>query len=160
VYTFKKNTVSELAAQNYNKRRIMQAGFIGFGITLTVGIVLKLIAGQVNLLESVPLIVYALSVATSGIYCTQPFLEGVQYSQTEARIHSILAQTAGFSFCIAILICWLESSIVQYKMLHGMAFIFVMLCSMLFGLVPKYRGAFQRIMYLGSFLWIMFAWSL
>ncbi|HEY5583216.1 MAG TPA: DUF998 domain-containing protein [Ruminiclostridium sp.] len=159
-YDWKVNTISELAAQNYKNKKVMQTGFIGFGILLCGSMIFNMVFKEQALLKSLPIFIYALSVGLSGIFCTQPFIKNVQYLRTEARNHSFLAQLAGFSFVAAILICMFESTEIKFKILHGIAFVFVMGCSILFGKVPRYRGVFQRIMYLGSFIWLLFLYPI
>lgn len=128
-YNWRVNTISELAAQNYNNKRFMQTGFIGFGILLCGSMIFNIFIKEQGFLKSLSIFIYAFSIGLSGVFCTQPFLKNVQYLRTEARIHSFLAQLAGVSFVTAILICMFESTEIKYKILHGIAFIFIMGCS-------------------------------
>jgi hypothetical membrane protein len=159
-YNWKKNTVSELAAQNYKNRKIMQAGFISFGTLLSSSCIIGFVFEEVPLYKCIPILIYALSVGISGIFCTQPFVKGEQYAENESRIHSLCAQLAGFSFMIAITVCIIASEDIRLKILHTIAGVFVMGCSLLFAKLPEHRGVVQRVMYLGSFLWLSFMYTI
>ncbi|ERI91934.1 hypothetical protein HMPREF1982_02977 [Clostridiales bacterium oral taxon 876 str. F0540] len=58
-----------------------------------------------------------------------------------------------------IAICLVVSPYIKFKILHTIAAVMVMGCSLLFAKFPAYRGFFQRLMYMGSFLWLIFMYS-
>jgi hypothetical protein len=158
-YDWKNNTVSELAAQNYNHKWIMKTGFILFGSILSVGIVHKLVFNEGKILFELPILIYGLAILISGVFSTKPFIDGIAYSQTESMIHSYAAMTAGISFSIGILIFGITSSATNLKLIHFTTFIFVVGFSALFGILTNNIGIIQRVMYTGSFAWILFFYN-
>lgn len=155
-YSIKANTISQLAAQKYQYKYIMQIGFIGFGLLLSTGLIREMMKQkEVNLLY-IPIIVYALSILVTGIFCEGPFVSGITYKLTEAKIHSIFAMTAGIALSIGVLLYIIKAPTNNFRMIHLGYLIFIMGVSMLFGLNPRYQGLIQRVLYLGSFSWIYF----
>ncbi|MDF2949576.1 MAG: hypothetical protein K0R07_1612 [Sedimentibacter sp.] len=155
-YNWKINTVSELAAQGYKNKKVMQAGFIGFGIILPILLFYNMYFRGASIIRVAPIAIYGLSVGASGIFCTSSFVDNVEHSAAESRIHSLLAQVAGFSFVGGITICMIVEKVMWIKVLHAVTVVFVMFCSIMFAKAPQHRGIYQRIMYLGSFLWLIF----
>ena len=102
-YQWTQNTVSDLAAQGLKYQWIMQLGFIGFGLLLTVGLAGKFVAAKKIFYPDVLIVLYALAVLLSGFFSTKPFLDGVSYSVREEMLHSLFAQVAGLFFGLAIL---------------------------------------------------------
>jgi hypothetical membrane protein len=154
-YDWKNNTISELAAQGYQYRWLMKIGFILFGVFLNLGITNKIINGDGNLRLELPILIYALAIMVSGLYSTKPFELDVPYSAIESNIHSMAAQSAGIAFSIGILIHGFSESNMTLKLIHFTTFLFVITLSALFGLLESNVGVIQRIMYLGSFIWLV-----
>lgn len=153
-YDWKSNTVSELAAQNYQYRWIMKIGFILFGGILAAGIINKILSGNGKLITELPILVYGLAILVSGLYSTKPIVSGTEYSELESQIHSYSAQIAGMAFSTGLLIHGITASNTNLKIIHFATFIFVVGLSALFGLMNSNVGIIQRIMYLGSFVWL------
>ncbi len=149
-YDWTKNTISDLGAQGYERKMIMQTGFLAFGLTLSAGILLNGLTWRTS-----PILVYALCVGLTGIFCTKPFVDVETYSLTEAATHSALAQIAGFAFTAGILAQLFSASSMREKFLHLVFFVLVIGFSASFGLVSTHRGIFQRLLYLTSFLWLI-----
>ena len=165
-YHWLQHTISDLAAQGLQHQRIMQLGFIGFGLLLNIGIISKLIATNEIFYPDVLIMLYGLSVLLSGFFSAAPFLEGVSYSIKQAKLHSIFAQAAGVFFSAGILFYLLFSSDPQEKIIHTIFLILVIGTSMAFGLeengvIHLGRGLIQRILYLVSFIWLLISqyWS-
>lgn len=158
-YDWTNNTISELASQGYRNRWIMQLGFIGFGILLSIGVVSNLRGNSKLWYRDVPLLVYALSILLAGVFSEKPFIEGIPYSGLEARLHSIFAMLAGIGLSIAILVSGIIDESMARKIAHYCAFVFVIGMSISFGTVSSGIGIIQRVMYLGSFAWIVFLYD-
>lgn len=158
-YDWRANTISELASQNYQYRWIMKIGFILFGGILTVGITKKLINGNGSLLTELPILIYGLAILVSGLYSTKPIVSGIKYSEFESQVHSYSAQIAGMAFSIGLLIHGFTETNSNIKFIHFVTFIFVVGLSALFGLMNSNVGIIQRIMYLGSFVWLIFCYN-
>jgi hypothetical protein len=103
-YDWKSNTISELAAQNYQYRWIMKIGFILFGGILAAGITNKIFNGNGKLISELPILIYGLAILVSGLYSTKPIVSGIEYSELESQIHSYSAQIAGMAFSVGLLI--------------------------------------------------------
>jgi len=153
-YDWKSNSISELASQNYQYRWLMKIGFILFGGILAIGITNKLISGNGRLLTEIPILIYGLAILVSGFYSTKPIVDGIEYSELESQIHSYSALIAGIAFSIGLLIHGLSETNQNLKIIHFVTFAFVISLSTLFGLMNSNVGIIQRVMYLGSFVWL------
>jgi hypothetical protein len=153
-YDWKANTISELAAQNYPYRWIMKTGFMLFGGILAVGITNKLIKGHGILWAELPILIYGLAILVSGLYSTKPFVDGIEYAEFESKIHSYSAQIAGIAFSFGLLIHGFSETSQNLKIIHFATFGFVVGFSALFGILDSNIGIVQRVMYLGSFVWL------
>jgi hypothetical protein len=153
-YDWRAHTISELAAQHYHYRWIMKIGFILFGGTLAVGITNKLINGNGILLTELPILIYGLAILVSGLYSTKPIVDGIEYSEFESKIHSYAAQIAGIAFSVGLLIHGFSETNRNLKIIHYATFGFVVGFSALFGIMDSNIGIVQRVMYVGSFVWL------
>lgn len=158
-YEWQNNTISELASQNYKHRWIMKSGFIFFGGILSTGIIAKTLINKKFKFAELLMFIYGIAILISGIYSTKPFIENIEYSVLEANIHSISATIAGFSFSIGIFIFAYQENNKKLKIIHSLFFVFVIGCSIAFGLLNNKIGVIQRIMYLGSFTWLLFFYN-
>ena len=159
-YSWMKNTISELASQGYEHKWLMQLGLISFGLLFIFSMTAFLAQGEGLWYRELPFMIYGGAIALSGIFCAGPFTEGVDFSIKEAQLHSLFAQIAGVAFSIGILVHGITSPKVSGKAFHFAYLLFVVLFSLLFGLVPRYAGVMQRILYLGSFSWIVLTYGL
>lgn len=149
-YDWTKNTISDLGSQGYDRKIIMQFGFLIFGLTLMAGISLNGITWRTT-----PILIYGLLVGLTGIFCTKPFFGLGNYSETQTAIHSALAQLAGVSFTIGILVQLFYTEDKIEKWIHFAFFILVIGLSASFGLLKNYQGIAQRLLYLTSFIWLI-----
>lgn len=149
-YDWTKNTISDLGSQGYDKKLIMQFGFLAFGMTLSAGILANGMKWRTT-----PILIYGLCVGLTGIFCTKPFFPQDNYSATQASIHSALAQIAGAAFTFGIVLQLFYSSDKSEKWIHFMFFILVVGLSASFGLLKNYQGIAQRLLYLISFIWLI-----
>lgn len=149
-YDFTRNTISDLGSQGYDRKLIMQIGFLSFGLILTTGILLNGFTWRTT-----PILVYGVCVALTGVFCTKPFFNPAPYSIIESTLHSTFAQLAGISFSIGMLTQLFFSTSNQAKMIHLLFFLLVIGLSMSFGLLKNYQGITQRLLYLISFIWLV-----
>lgn len=149
-YDWTKNTISDLGAQGYDRKQIMQFGFLVFGLTLSVGILANGLTWRTT-----PILIYAVCVGLTGIFCTKPFFNLNDYSATQSTIHSVLAQLAGIAFTLGILLQLYYTDDKNEKWIHLLFFILVVGLSASFGLVKNYQGIAQRLLYLTSFIWLV-----
>lgn len=149
-YDWTKNTISDLGAQGYDRKLIMQIGFLAFGLTLAIGIFLNGLSWRTS-----PILVYGLCVALTGIFCTKPFVDLDTYSTTQSTLHSTFAQIAGVTFSIGVLTQLFFTNDNNYKLIHVTFFVLVIGLSATFGLLKNYQGIAQRLLYLTSFIWLI-----
>ena len=149
-YDWTKNTISDLGSQGYDRKLIMQIGFLGFGITLTFGLILNGLTWRTS-----PIFIYGICVALTGIFCTKPFVDIDTYSTTQSTLHSTFAQIAGVAFSIGILTQIFFTTDNNIKYIHLAFFILVIGLSATFGLLKNYQGIAQRLLYLTSFIWLI-----
>jgi len=149
-YDWTKNTISDLGAQGYDRKLIMQIGFLAFGLVLSAGIFLN---GPS--LRTAPILVYGLCVALTGVFCTKPFFDNYTYSTTQSTLHSTFAQIAGVTFSIGVLTQIFLTTDNNVKYIHLAFFILVIGLSATFGLLKNYQGIAQRLLYLTSFIWLI-----
>ena len=149
-YDWTKNTISDLGAQGYERKLIMQLGFIVFGLTLVLGHLFTGLTWRTS-----AILVYAICVALTGVFCTKPFVGIEAFSNTQSNLHSIFAQIAGIAFSIGILTQVFFASNNQLKYIHVAFFILVISLSATFGFVKSYQGIVQRLLYLSSFIWLI-----
>lgn len=149
-YDWTKNTISDLGSQGYERKLIMQFGFLAFGLILSAGIVANGLTWR-----TAPILIYGLCVGMTGIFCTKPFFTLDHYSVSETTIHSALAQIAGATFTLGILLQLFYSAHKSEKCMHFVFFILVVGLSTSFGLVKSYQGITQRLLYLTSFIWLI-----
>ena len=149
-FDWTKNTISDLGSQGYDRKLIMQIGFLAFGLILTIGILLNGLNWRTT-----PVLIYGICVGLTGIFCTKPFFEVEHYSELQSTIHSALAQIAGLSFTLGILVQLFSTSNPKEKWIHLVFFLLIIGLSASFGLVKNYQGIVQRLLYLTSFIWLI-----
>ena len=149
-YDWTKNTISDLGSQGYDRKLIIQLGFLTFGLTLSVGILANGLTWRTT-----PILIYGLCVGLTGVFCTKPYFNLDNYSVVQSTIHSVLAQIAGATFTLGILVQLFYSTDKSEKWIHFIFFILVVGFSTSFGLVKNYQGIAQRLLYLTSFIWLI-----
>ncbi len=163
IYHWAINTISDLAAQNYNNAWIMRAGFVGFGVFLNIGILFKFYQTKSINPADILVMIYGLAILLSGIFSTAPFDGSTDYSVTADKLHSIFAQTAGIALSIGVLV-YLLSAHGNTKLLHLLFLILIIGISALFGLSKNEMinidyGIIQRSLYLVGFLWLLIIYN-
>jgi hypothetical membrane protein len=154
-YHWKENTFSELAAQEYNNKWIMQIGLIGFGMILGTGSLIQLLTFEPGWYKEIPILVYAVSIAMSGVFCTKPILDSVTYDEREYKLHSFFAQLGGMSFVIGlILFAGISATLFEMGM-HLIFLVLIMLSLMIFSKMESKRGIAQKSIFLIGFLWLV-----
>lgn len=153
-YHIQKNTISDLGSQGYDRKMVMQSGFILFGSIVVFGGLVNVFNGKDAWWVVAPGMVYGFCIFMTGIFCAAPFQGGVDFSPTESNLHSLFAQLAGLAFCVLIVTKFIATDISFYKFAHLAAFCLVIALSALFGLFSEYAGIAQRMLYMVSLLWL------
>ena len=158
-YEWAHNTISDMAAQGLKNRWIMQAGFVGFGLILNLGFLLKLGATRKISYPDIFIMLYGFSILLTGFFSAAPFLDNVKYSVQEANLHSFFATVAGICFTIGIFLRLFTATTSAERWQHGFFLLFVTMASLFFGLAESGillvgKGIVQRLLYLLSFIWL------
>jgi len=138
-YSWKQNTLSDLGSQGYGKSWIMRLGFVGFGLIMIGGLLLKIIDKEIMYLIDIPIMLYALAILFTGIFSTGPFVEEVNYSETQDILHTVFAVAAGVAICIALLMSALLEPDARVRSLHILFLVLVTLTSAFFGYVKRHN---------------------
>lgn len=77
----------------------------------------------------------------------------------ESNIHSLAVQMAGLAFSVGLLTHFIKAQQVKIKVAHFITFIFVIGISALFAISDANAGVIQRVLYCGSFLWLVFYYN-
>ncbi|MHA1924426.1 MAG: DUF998 domain-containing protein [Candidatus Thorarchaeota archaeon] len=156
-YHWKSNTISDLAAQGYDRKWIMQLGLVGFGLLLGFGSAAQMFQLQADWFNEIPLLVYAGLVAASGTFCTRPFVRTEEYSERDDRLHSLFAQTGGVFFTAAILLKSLVAETLVSAAPHILFLVLVSMTALFYGRAESsMKGIVQRILWVVSFIWLTF----
>lgn len=137
----------------------MQAGFIGFGILLNIGMVTKFIEFKRINIPDILIMLYGLAILVTGIFCERPIDSTIAYSLPEAKIHSLFAMIAGICLSVGILCYLFTTNSVTEKYFHLVFLILVMGLSFAFllaenGTITIGKGLVQRGLYLTSLTWL------
>ena len=152
-YDSLKHTTSELAAQAAPRAWVMRSVFV------------LLAAGSVvdgwSALGRFPFHRLVLSAFGASLMCTAiwshtPIDPALIYDPREDQLHSFFSSVTGVAFTVlAVASAFIESS-VRRRLLHSAVGIFATVLSMLIFTVPQFAGVWQRVIFLGSFGWMLF----
>ena len=158
-YSTTENTISELACQTYENRAIMQWGFKGLGIILFSGLLISFNDSIKEPYYSIPLGLYALFMFFSGVYSAKPFEHLVFYSIKESKLHSLFTQLAGLSLSLLIVMKFIVELGAVNRVINIIVLVFVLYFSAQVGRKSGKSGFYQRILYFGCFIWLIYAYS-
>ena len=103
-YVWTHNTISDLASQGHVHKWIMQAGFIGFGLLLTAGLVWKSYAlGRYPLSQTCQFSCMVCPFWLPDFSLCRAADSAIVFSENEAQIHSLFAMIGGFALIAGIL---------------------------------------------------------
>jgi hypothetical membrane protein len=159
-YDWTQNTVSDLASQGHTYKWIMQAGFIGFGLLLTWGVVFYFNKNR-HAYFLILVAVYGLSILMSGIFCTVPIDSSIPYSVRDSNLHSMFATLAGIGMSLGIVMQVVMSASNRERWMRIAFLLLVVGVSGLFGLAESQtlqldKGIIQRILYLVGLAWLVY----
>jgi hypothetical membrane protein len=159
-YDWTQNTISDLASQGHIYKWIMRSGFIGFGLILTIGVVIHFRQSKQRYFLGF-VAIYGLSILMSGIFCTSPLDLTIPYSVRDANLHSMFATIAGIAISMGILWQIFVSSTNRERWMRIIFLFLVVGISGLFGLAENHilaldKGIVQRILYLVGLSWLVY----
>lgn len=159
-YNSKTDTINELGSQTYENNHLMQWGFKGFGIIIIVGLLFDFSRSMAELYYSVPLFSYGLFMFLSGVYSSKPFEHLVFYSIKESKKHTLFSQLAGLSLALFVVMKFVMITGSINRVINIVTLVFILYTSAQVGRSKEYRGIYQRIMYFGCFIWLIYGVSL
>ena len=159
-YDWTQNTISDLGSQGHVYKWIMQAGFIGFGLILTAGVVVHFRRNHRQYFLFL-VAVYGLSVLVTGFFCAAAIDPSISYSVREANVHSAFATIAGLAMSLGILWQVIVSTNGRVRWMRLAFLLLVMGISGLFGLAENHileldKGIVQRGLYLVGLAWLVY----
>jgi hypothetical protein len=150
-YSLLRHTTSQLAAQNSPNAWAMRAVFVALSAAslLAVWPVLPGLPFQ-----RAALLVFALSVAMTGVFSHAPTTPGVLFDATEDLWHSRFADATGAGFTLLAA----STGFVEPRGRRSIAFavaIAAVMLSLAMAALPEFRGLFQRAIFIGGFGWLL-----
>lgn len=152
-YSILENTTSQLGAQSTPNAWIMNVVFISLGFFT----ILSALSYLRNLwFQKIILIIFGLSLIMAALYRHAPISPELPFNPQEDDLHSLFADVCGYSFVIfAIAISFVEKTSARRALALSVG-IGATLLSLAMFLVPDYMGVWQRIIFIGSFAWLLF----
>jgi hypothetical membrane protein len=159
-YDWTQNTISDLGSQGHVYKGIMQAGFIGFGLILTAGVVVHFRRNS-RLYFLLLVAVYGLSIFMTGIFCAASIDPNISYSVREASLHSMFATIAGIAMSMGILWQVIVSTNSRERWTRLAFLVLLMGASASFGVAENHildldKGIVQRCLYLVGLAWLVY----
>ncbi|MHC4778006.1 MAG: DUF998 domain-containing protein [Planctomycetota bacterium] len=153
-YSWVRKTVSSLAAQKYGWKKVLQAGFIGFGLLFSGSLFVgqPFLEGSVH--GAVAFYSFSLCMILVGVFCTRP-MEEVEYSRAEAHLHNAFSLLAGLSFFAGVVSFAISEACAGERALHIAAAGLFAPLSLGFFLIKPVKGLFLRGLYLIGFTWLL-----
>jgi hypothetical protein len=151
-YSIVSNTTSHLGAQHAPYAWIMNGVFIMLGVAT---ILLSFVFKDKQPISQYLLVLFGAALIMTAVFRHRPILSDVEFNVMHDQLHSLSASIVGFSFVLfsfSFLISRAKKSIKIIAVLLGTAATLLSLMMLFF---PEYMGVFQRIMFIGSFFWII-----
>lgn len=147
-YSFLRNSVSQLGAQNTKNNWVMVLGFITLGVTLS---------WEAFLLRSSKWIafgLFGLCFALSGLLPHESWINGRESTAWMHSGHQMMANLSGFFICVAHLVFGLTSQrLIQKWISYGLSFSCILFPLAMFQF-PAIMGLIQKTMYALTFIWL------
>jgi len=155
-YLWRSNTISELAAQGYERAWLMRIGFTGFGLCVVVGALRRYRDWPSLVYRDAFLLLYGLGMILAGVFSAPSWVDAVAYAPREAALHSLMATVAGVSISLAVFLSWIRDPESSRRPGHALALVLIVLLSGVFGMGSREAGLIQRLLYLVGFAWLVF----
>lgn len=152
-YSILTNTTSHLGAQNTPNAWVMNLVFVLLGLT-------AILEGWFHLhrywFQKILITIFGAALVCTAIFQHAPIVEGITYSPSEDRLHSLFAGLVGFSFTIfALSVEFIVADRLKKALALLIALAAVALSMLIFN-IPEYAGIFQRVMFLIAFGWLIY----
>lgn len=154
-YSWTEHTMSHLGAQGYENATIMRLGLIAYGALVLLAAIWKVWRFPRRAWPNMFIGIYGFAILLTGFFSTSPFQPDVPYSIAEANLHSNLASVAGFAISAAMAAFALTAGARRPRIVHAVALVLTMLVSATFFATGGLDGAFQRLLWLVGFAWLV-----
>lgn len=154
-YSPRRHTISQLAAQGYDGRRLMQLGFALYGAVFTTALLWTMWQSDAPVYRDLPHLVYGLALLPTGAFSTVPFTRTPRVSRREARLHALFAQVAGGAFGIGILVHATIYPAEPGRVFHVLSGTLYAVVAVWFVLTRVSKGLAQRILYGYGSVWLL-----
>ena len=154
-YSPRRHTISQLASQGYERKRLMQAGFFVYGVMISVALVGIMEQSAGPLYRDIPHLIYGVALVPTGIYCSLPFARGLRFSRREARLHAAWAKVSAGAFGLGIAVHAVVCDGVEGRVFHLVSLAIYVAGALWFGRTRTRMGAAQRLMYAYGSVWLV-----
>ena len=155
-YSILKNTTSQLGGQKTPNSWIMNAVFIGLGLSSVLSTLPRL---NGFILHKVLITIFGISLFMTAFYSHAPIVQDIPYDAKEDQIHSLLATMTGFSFtAFAVSMAFILRESRQKIMAVSIATVDTFLSVVMFDWT-EYTGLCQRAIFILSFAWLLYITS-
>jgi hypothetical protein len=151
-YSSLSNTLSELAGQNMPAAWIMRLGFVAFGLSVIVAVVLRFRA--LSIAVGLPLVGFGAAMIAAAIWSNLPIDADLGGSREEDTLHSVAASAMGFCFAGATLAQLWRLGFPSSDWLSWLGLGASVVLPLGMATWPDVDGALQRMMFAISFVWI------
>lgn len=154
-YSPRRHTISQLASQGYERKRLMQAGFLIYGVMFSAALLGIMMRSSAPLYRDIPHLVYGLALLPTGMYCSMPFLRGLRFSRREAHLHALSAKISGGAFGLGIAVHAVVYQAPEGRLFHVVSLSVYLAAALWFGHTRRNMGAVQRFMYAFGSVWLL-----
>jgi len=152
-YSIIKYTTSQLGAQNSPNAWIMNTVFILLGISCILESWFHLKGYWVH---KTLLTIFGSGLILVAFFQHAPIVDGTPYSHLEDTMHSIFSTVVGTSFTVfAFSAAYIEKTNRRRALALGVGLVAIVLSMLMFSVVD-FAGLWQRIMFIISFIWLIF----
>ena len=154
-YTWTQHTMSHLGAQGYEHANTMRFGLVSYGALVLVGAILKVARAVRTAWPHSFIGIYGFAILLTGLFSTSPFLPGANFSVPEANLHSNFATLSGIGILTAMVAFAIVHRSRLPRIIDVVALVLTMLLSAAFFTFGDMAGAFQRLLWLVGFAWLV-----
>ena len=152
-YSIVKNTTSQLGAQSAPNAWVMNIIFVLLGAASIFGGWAKL---REYWFHRIILTIFGVSLILTAVFQHAPIKAGVPFDLQEDRLHSLFSSACGFSFAVFAVSAAFVEVTAKRRMLAVMTGVSATFLSFLMFNVAEYAGIWQRLIFILSFVWLMF----
>lgn len=152
-YSWLAHTTSESAAQGVNGAWLARLGFVLFGLSvLLLILVRRRVWGPAAVLHGA----FGLFMVAVGVFSARSWVPDAAFDRTEDLMHSVAASAMGFAFALGVVVTLLrERPAVRQRRwpLDVTALVASVVVPLAMYVLPELTGALQRVMFLVAYVW-------